>query len=591
MIKYNSNTINDWYYDSNDIIKVYYHNAVCYYKLTPSGGQVPCFAVVDNISQYSDTEFIDVFNKDDGKWYKLNNLNQYEKYGVYGSSTATTYYEGKLTIDSNYEYIYSGNSWNNVGAVSGSSRLPDGYTEVEYIENTSMACINTNFIPNQDSRMLMRMQCITNNSGGRYMHAGGSWSSTDTISFDYENSTLHVKWAKVGGWSTYNSVVRDYDPHIYDFNKNEFYVDETLVGSTTYTSFTCSNTLAIFTLKAGNDISTQSGEYLLGRMYYFKIYDNGTLARDFVPCKRNSDSAVGAYDLVNNEFYGSARSGYVFTAGTESGGVVYPMYYTQKDDPQDNVSFSSMTEAQSYECPWWGMTGIIDNTDYLFCDSNEWLTKYSYQEVSGDYLCDSGNKYKKMQEYDRNIDGTFSATTHYVKGDLIESGSTDCYRFDGKWIAYIGDSVAYSAACDSSSAITRNEVRQGNYTAYTKVIIGDCVTNISEAFQKCSSMTEVEIGSAVTSSLYYCFEDCTALSSVTWYATAFPQWGNQDGGFQRCYALEKLVMYATTPPSVSYTMFNGVPATMTVYVPDEAISAYQSANIWQNFTIKGHSEL
>lgn len=61
MIKYNDNTINKWYHDG-ELIKVYYHDAVCYYKLTPSG-QTPCFAVVADISQYSDTEFEDVFNQ------------------------------------------------------------------------------------------------------------------------------------------------------------------------------------------------------------------------------------------------------------------------------------------------------------------------------------------------------------------------------------------------------------------------------------------------------------------------------------------------------------------------------------------------
>ena len=120
MIKYNNSDINDWNFDNSNIIKVYHNGAVCYYKITGGGdtptAQTPCFAVVDDISQYSDTEFEDVFNKADGKWYKLNNLNQYEEYGVYGSGRTSC--EGSA------------------------SRLPQGYTEVEYIENTSTAYLN-----------------------------------------------------------------------------------------------------------------------------------------------------------------------------------------------------------------------------------------------------------------------------------------------------------------------------------------------------------------------------------------------------------------------------------------------------------------
>ena len=98
MIKYNSNNINDWNFGDDNIIKVYRNNAVCYYKVVTSGDtptpvQEPCFAVVADISQYSDTEFEDVYNKADSKWYKLNNLNQYEQYGIYGSGRAITYYD------------------------------------------------------------------------------------------------------------------------------------------------------------------------------------------------------------------------------------------------------------------------------------------------------------------------------------------------------------------------------------------------------------------------------------------------------------------------------------------------------------------
>lgn len=37
MIKYNNKTINDWYFDDKNIIKVYKNNAVCYYKIVSDG--------------------------------------------------------------------------------------------------------------------------------------------------------------------------------------------------------------------------------------------------------------------------------------------------------------------------------------------------------------------------------------------------------------------------------------------------------------------------------------------------------------------------------------------------------------------------
>lgn len=41
MIKYSGNTINDWFYASDNIIKVYKNNAVCYYKISTSSPTPP----------------------------------------------------------------------------------------------------------------------------------------------------------------------------------------------------------------------------------------------------------------------------------------------------------------------------------------------------------------------------------------------------------------------------------------------------------------------------------------------------------------------------------------------------------------------
>lgn len=128
VIKYNNNNINDWNFGTSNVIKVYRNNAVCFYKVVggdaPSG-QTPCFAVVDDISQYQSTEFLDVYDKATSKWYKRNNLNQYEEYGVYGDSTASTetYYDGKLAVANGYEYEFSNGSWVNIGEVSEEEKI------------------------------------------------------------------------------------------------------------------------------------------------------------------------------------------------------------------------------------------------------------------------------------------------------------------------------------------------------------------------------------------------------------------------------------------------------------------------------------
>jgi hypothetical protein len=48
-------------------------------------------------------------------------------------------------------------------------------------------------------------------------------------------------------------------------------------------------------------------------LYYFKLFVNGTLVRDMVPCK-NSNNVVGMYDVVNDTFY-TSPNGAAFVAG------------------------------------------------------------------------------------------------------------------------------------------------------------------------------------------------------------------------------------------------------------------------------------
>jgi hypothetical protein len=52
------------------------------------------------------------------------------------------------------------------------------------------------------------------------------------------------------------------------------------------------------------------------RLYSCKIYDNGTLVRDYIPCKLQ-DGSIGLYDKLNNKFYANKGTG-EFIAGPQA---------------------------------------------------------------------------------------------------------------------------------------------------------------------------------------------------------------------------------------------------------------------------------
>ena len=395
MIYYNSNTIKDWNFGDDNIIKVYKHGAVCYYKITsgdtPTPVQEPCFAVVDDISQYSDTEFEDVFNKADGKWYKLNNLNAYEEYGVYGSGRTITYYEGKLTVDGDYEYIYSGGSWVNVGEVSGGTIT---IKSPEYIEKDSShgGKINLDYVWKTNSKMQFKFYS-TNNGGGSMIGEDGMPDNNDcriffastTAYFDWGSS--RISWPSNGRANT-----------LYEYEYGNRYI-KNMVTSASKTGSTMS-TSRTNTLYLGLGSSDRF------RTYYLKFYDGDTLVKDFIPWT-DMNGNYGLFDKVSLSVY-NVVSGYGSLTGSSNvtdvevggGGYEYPLEYVVREDPPNNLVFSSMTEAEEYECPWVGMQATINGDKYVFSGDSqsgyEWVYQPSrlpqgYTEV--EYVENTGTSY------------------------------------------------------------------------------------------------------------------------------------------------------------------------------------------------------
>lgn len=192
--------------------------------------------------------------------------------------------------------------------------LPSGYVKLKYIQSTGTQYIDTGFVPNQDTRIditAMPMSSEDANTGVGFIPYGAAesynsnafecFSQSGQLEFNYDGQYEFIQSVEVG--------------KIYNITQMKQMFLASIVGegsvswSFTYQAFTCPYTLTLFAIHRSTVFCGQQ------KVYSCKIYDNGTLIRDYVPCK-NSSGVVGLYDLANNKFYINSGTGN-FTAGPE----------------------------------------------------------------------------------------------------------------------------------------------------------------------------------------------------------------------------------------------------------------------------------
>ena len=401
MIKYNLKNVEDWYYNTSDIIKVYKNNAVCYYKITSSGGTPTydlCYAVVDDISSYQDRDFVDVYNKADEKWYKLNNLNQYEEYGVYGEGRNISYYDGKLTIDGDYEYQYSGNSWVSVGEVSGGTNQVVWYDPQS---SGSNAKFEIGHYWGEGYKMVWRVYLQ-----GTYSNDTGSFWSNNKLSpfeFSFYSNGFYCDCHKPTSTSSPSVNTTDYDVRVMSQNSLRNYTSgQILLITMTYgnvkveleeTGTVIINTGTTRTgLNWYNGLYTpsiQTGSSTKVHVNSIQIYNaNNELVNDLKFVKNNGVTGaneISMYDSVLNVRYNNTTTNTpTYHVVEESGGTTYPVYYDEKTTPLDNLTFNTLEDAEAYaynNCVYDGMIATIGGSKYRFNSENGWVVVPEYYRV------------------------------------------------------------------------------------------------------------------------------------------------------------------------------------------------------------------
>jgi hypothetical protein len=108
------------------------------------------------------------------------------------------------------------------------------------------------------------------------------------------------------------------------------------------------------------------------------------------------------------------------------------------------------------------------------------------------------------------------------------------------------------------------------------------------AFYNAHELQHLDIPEGVTEIGDGAFYGCTYLEDMTLPASIQ---AIGDNCFALCAKLTKITCNAVTPPTIQAKTFFDVKRQIPVYVPDEAVSAYEGDTYWQEFDIQGQSEV
>lgn len=123
-----------------------------------------------------------------------------------------------------------------------------------------------------------------------------------------------------------------------------------------------------------------------------------------------------------------------------------------------------------------------------------------------------------------------------------------------------------------------------NCTGLYNITLPNNINQINnDLFKGCTGLSNIIFPNSVIVIRSAAFYNCTGLSTIT-----IPNNMRQIEGvsFYNCTSLYRIYCYATTPPTLYGSVFENVPRSATVYVPQGSGDAYRNASGWREFNIE-----
>lgn len=413
--------------------------------------------------------------------------------------------------------------------------LPDGYTALEYIESTGTQWINTGFTPDSNTRFTGEL-LVTEGTQIEYLFgcrgdSSSGWSgcvgilvkSGDSFRSDYGG----IDGVTIDGAKRGERYILDKDRET--CNLGPYSVTNGAM------SFSSGLNMYLF----GCNEAGQALYLASMRLWSFSIYDNGSKVRDFIPARRESDGAIGMFDVLNGKFHGNSGTGsfiagpdipveekggrwsvfsstwgnmYGYSASTDDSNLkntCYVLYDYEEPDSFDENGYPTVTEVwgfnedqqwsvQGYEIPHHTNQGYItvttgDDTDTRKetaldkrsekpeCDS-EW-SREQYDEKPT-FTTDMKSTYEDFQKSLEDAGKTYLATEYCVVNNL-DTGTLDTSRYITDYD--LGDVVDWAVeplGISKEARITEVEEVYESSRCEVRLTIGDALLTFSKKIRR-----------------------------------------------------------------------------------------------------------
>lgn len=173
------------------------------------------------------------------------------------------------------------------------------YEDAAYIYNENGGYINTGFMANQDTRIVLDIMYIDRGgatSGFLSVFGAGNRSTDNAFSLLQNATGSKLQPQFYNSYKNSSSAPTSGNRYTLELNKNAYNLGGLGSGTLTAGTFQLTSPLHLFHAAGRAQNNTRY------RLYSCQIYDNGTLVRDYVP-KMRSDGKYGLLDNVEDKFY------------------------------------------------------------------------------------------------------------------------------------------------------------------------------------------------------------------------------------------------------------------------------------------------